>query len=939
MNILKKTLTLLLAIIVCAAGFAQKPDRGELLPTDNNFKIGKLENGLTYYIRHSANPSGRAEFFIVHNVGSLQEDDNQRGLAHFLEHMAFNGTKNFPGKKLLEYFAGIGVKFGANINAYTSMERTVYNISEVPVSRSSVIDSALLALHDWSHYISCEPTEIEAERGVVREEWRRGDDARTRMMKGITRYEQYGSRFAQRDVIGDMDVINNFSRETLIDYYHKWYRPDLQAVIVIGDIDPLDIEKRIKERFSAIPKVENGAVRESYTIPNNSVPIVGYHTDPESKALSVRMTIKIPNLSSTERAGRAAIYDELTKALFLEMYKVRCQVAAESPDSLAKALIPVMGAISYASGSFTTTALPLDNKSMAKALRAIFTEVERVREHGFEKEEFDAALPRVSRQLDANYARNKDMKSVNYVSAAVDHFTRGYPLLDNQAVYNLTKEVLKSLTVEDINEVIDRIASLDNRVIIFAVPESDKELLPNREEVLSMLDEIRSTSLDKFSPVQEKSISNINPVLKGEIIKTGEFETATEWRLSNGAKVIWKEYTGKDKQIRMRAFRKGGLATKRSIEDLRLLERNLLNFSVNGLNKGEYNKWCSVNGVNIRAAVAMESDEFSGSFEKRDAQKFFNLLHLFFTDISMSQKDAINIRTQMLKNLNSNKGEVEQFKDSVYNLKFPSNPIKPKYSVEYVNQIDSAKLNALYKEHFSNPYGFTFVFSGPMNPEEGRELIEKYLASVKGVKTEQEDYVKRYPSPSKGDISLRYSAKNMLSTKASITREYHGVADYTSENSMLARYVTYILRDRYMKSIREEKGGTYHVGVSNEMVKNPSPICRISVEFDTDPALVNDLLEIVQLEIDKLVEEGPLDREMKEITLYLNKVFSEDNKEVNWTGKITDKLMGNIDISGRELEIISKIDSKKVHNFAKKILTSGNRATFIFEPQLASSLK
>jgi len=519
MNIIKRFAILLAAIIFAASGFAQNINFNEKLPLDQNFKVGKLENGLTYYIRKAENPKGKAEFFIVHNVGSLQENDDQRGLAHFLEHMAFNGTKHFPDKRLLEYFGSIGVKFGANINAYTSMERTVYNISAVPVERSVVLDSALLALHDWSHYISCEPEEIEAERGVVREVWRRGDDSRTRMMKGISRMEQTGSRFAQRDVIGLPEIINTFSRQTLIDYYHKWYRPDLQAVVVVGDIDVNDIEKRIIERFSTIPAVKNGAVREKYSVPDNKKPIVGYHTDPETKALSVRMTIKIPHLSTDELYSHKAQYDDLVKALFLDMFKIRAQVAAESSDELFRALVPVYGNISYASGTFTTTALPINNKGITNALKGIFIEVERARQHGFDPEEFAPAFERVKRQLDVNYNRIKKPKNSDYVSFAVDHFTREYPLLDIDANYKLSKELIEKITVEDVNNHLDRILSLENRVIIFAVPESDKEYLPTEDQVLALLDEIKETSLDKFIPLTEKDMVMKTTPVSGKISK------------------------------------------------------------------------------------------------------------------------------------------------------------------------------------------------------------------------------------------------------------------------------------------------------------------------------------------------------------------------------------------------------------------------------------
>ncbi|MDP3451690.1 MAG: insulinase family protein [Bacteroidales bacterium] len=948
MKYIYKFTALIIALIIgSATGFGQINNLSLPLPSDNNYKIGKLENGLTYYIRPAKNPAGRAEFFIVHNVGSLQENDDQRGLAHFLEHMAFNGTKNFPGKLLLEYFGSIGVKFGANINAYTSMERTVYNISAVPLHRGTIIDSALLALHDWSHYISCEPKEIEAERGVVREEWRRGDDARTRMMKGINRFEQTGSRFAQRDVIGLMSVIDNFSRQTLLDYYHKWYRPDLQAVIVIGDVDVDDIEKRIKERFSSIPKVENGAVRESYTVPVNKRPIVGFHTDPESRALSVRMTIKHPHKPVEVRGSYESLYDELLKNIFIDMFKVRCQAAVEGSDSLTRALIPVFGNISYASGTFTTTSLPLNGEKIFDALKAILIEVERVTQHSFDQEELTPSIIRVKKQWETNYTRIKNPKNSDYVSSAIEHFTRGYPLLDIDSYFKLAQDLLDKITLDDINRALPQIVTEENRVIIFAVPESDSTHLPTEDDVLTLMDEIKNSSLDKFILSTDKELSITDKPKEGAIVKRRvitskdlnikydkQLDSATEWVLENGARVIWKESFGDDKSVRMKAFRPGGYAKNESIEEIKLLEGFLTNFTVNGMNKSELTKWSLKKGVSVKPNISYRSNDFTGSFTTKEAESFFGLLYTLFTDVTVNERDINNYKARLLKELNSPKGEKYKFEDTVSKMRFARNLTKAVYDQEFINSVNADKLLSLYDSHIKSPAGYTFVFTGPMKASDAEVFVKKYIASVpaKRVKV-SEKFTYREPVLRDGEDVIRYKAKNMLSSKAQVTRTYHGKSLYSAENSMKAKFISYILRDRYMKSIREERGGTYYVSVSEAMFKYPNPLCRFTIEFDTDPALVDDLLEVVQEDIDNLVKYGPTEREMREITLYLSKVYEDREYTTPWLSIICNSIQGEEDHRLSEKSLLGKMNREDIQKFAKQIFCAGNRKTAVFEPE------
>lgn len=941
---------LLLAILTLFAvgASAQYPYSGSKIPADNNYKIGKLDNGLTYYIRRATNPADHAEFFIIHNVGSLQENDDQRGLAHFLEHMAFNGTKHFPDKLLLEYFAGVGVKFGANINAYTSMDRTVYNISAVPVKiRSTIIDSALLALHDWSHYISCEPEEIEMERGVVREEWRRGDDARSRMMKGINRFVQQGSKFAERDVIGLMSVIDNFSRETLIDYYHKWYRPDLQAVVVVGDIDVADIEKRIIERFSTIPGSKGGAVRESYSIPDNKKPIIGFLTDPESAAVSVRLVVKIPNLTPEQKESYLAAHEEVVSSLFMEMLKERIASATSDPESESKALVPVFGISNYAATTFTITALPKESKNTIGALKGIAIETERIKQHGFSQEELDRAKVLTKRALESSKKRVNSYKNSDYVAEVVENFTRSTPLYNHNEYYKIAQEILSNIKVEDLNRASQRYLTDENRVIVFSVPESDKEYLPTKEEVLALFDNVKSSELERFKLSQAKELDqpqNLKVVAPKKIKKVTsstynikyhkELDSTTQWELANGIKIIWKEEFGKQNGVQMRAFRNGGFASNESAEDLKLLENFILNLTVNGMNRGELTKWSSNHKLSIRPQLGYRTSDISGSFNAKEADNFFALLYHLFNSVTIDQSDVDSYKERAIKALNKNMSENNRFKDSVTTLRYSSNPLKRSYSQAYIESISSQKITDLFYRVLANPKGYTFIFSGALSAQQGQELTSKYLSTLTTKGAGKEKFTYREPRLREGEVSLRYLAKGMLSTKASVERVYHSPVEYSAKNNMMAKYLTYILRERYMKSIREEKGGTYYVGVTSDITRYPAPTIIYSIAFDTDPALVDELLEIVQLEIDKMVDQGPLEREIRETTLYLKKVLNEREEKIDWPTIIYNGILGNKDLNQDEQEYINNMNAQELHQFARKIFNNKNRMTFIFEPLL-----
>jgi len=952
MTLINKIICTLMLVMGVQFAYSQEFRASDPLPKDKEFKIGKLDNGLTYYIRKSATPAKRAEFFIIHNVGSLQEDDNQRGLAHFLEHMAFNGTKNFPKKMLLEYFAGIGVKFGANINAYTSMDRTVYNLSSVPMIRSSVVDSALLVLHDWSYYISCEPTEIEAERGVIREEWRRGDDARTRMMKAFFKYEQTGSRFAQRDVIGLPEIINKATPETLISYYHKWYRPDLQAIVVVGDIDVAEMEQRIIKRFSSIPKAVNPAPKENYTVPVNVKPIVGYVTDPESKVFSIRITTKIPNLSSEAKQTNQVIYEELTHNLFIEIFKERVAAAAEREDSCFKVAIPVLGSISYAMKTFVVTSIPNSKTDMLKAVKGVLTEIEKVRHYGVEKEEFTSAIARISRQLETNYNRAKESKSVDYVNAAVEDFTRQTPLVTTLDYYNTSKECLKRIKFEEFNASLPKFLTKENRIIVFVMPESDKNLLPSEEEVLKAVKEVSNTEPERFIPISKKGMvfkKNPEPVAvaKSRMLTNNDIKLASrrqldstvEMSFANGVKVIWKETRNGEKNVNLKAFKKGGYAMAMNFPDIKLLETFSQSFIVNGLNKQELNKWLQSKTISVKMNFANRFTEMTGTFEVKDSLDFFKLLNLYFTAISVDERDVKNLKVRMLKNLAEPKKSHDFYVDSIKSLRYSYYPYKEDFTKEYINGITATKLMDLYKNVFGNPKGFTFVFSGPLSAKDAKPMIERYIASITNNGSETTDAccqvdIFREPKLNSGDIQLRYKGENLLSSKATITRYYHSKMGYNASNYVNAKVFSYIIGERYMKEIREARGATYHVGVTFDLIRYPENIAQIAIEFDTNPKLVDELLVVLQQELENFVKSGPTEKEINEVKLYLEKVYQDRQKEkYSWTSAISNSLQDYVLFQEEEVTLLSKVNAKSLQSFAKKLYSGKNRMTFVFEPK------
>ncbi|HLP05520.1 MAG TPA: pitrilysin family protein, partial [Paludibacter sp.] len=466
---MKRSLFNLIFPVLLLAATNGTAQQNQPIPMDPKIRYGTLDNGLTYYIRANKEPKQRAEFYIAQNVGAILENDNQNGLAHFLEHMAFNGTKNFPGKGIINYFETIGVKFGANINAHTSLDETVYNLSNVPTYREGIIDSALLALHDWSGFISLEDKEIDDERGVIREEWRTGAGPERRMWKESNKQKYPGSQYAIRDVIGDTAIINNFKYQTLRDYYRKWYHPDLQAILVVGDVDVDRIEAKIKSLFAAIPKRENPDKRVIYPIYNNDKPIVSVVKDPEARMTYIELEYKHERLPKEIKLSMQGYALGTVNSLISNMLGNRFDEITEKADAPFVNAYAYYGELVKSTDAFQMMAIPKEGKEM-EGLNALLLEAEKMKRFGFTNSELDRAKTNLLKQVEKAYNERDNQKNENLVHEYTRNFLNDEPIPGIEWEYQMLQAMLPQLKLDMVNQVAKSYVTDTNLIVSFMAP-------------------------------------------------------------------------------------------------------------------------------------------------------------------------------------------------------------------------------------------------------------------------------------------------------------------------------------------------------------------------------------------------------------------------------------------------------------------------------------
>ena len=905
------------------------------IPPDPEVRIGKLDNGLTYYIRHNERPAGMAEFYIFHHVGAIQEEDTQTGLAHFLEHMAFNGTINLPNKQLINWLESVGVKFGENLNAGTAVEMTYYTMSQVPVPRESIIDSALLILHDWSHFIALDSIEIDNERGVIIEELRQMNNASFRIRQKSVPTLYNGNKYAYRNVIGSEQQLRTFSHQEIKDFYHRWYRPDLQAVIIVGDIDVDQMEVKLQKAMADIPAPVDPEQKEHYPIANNQEPLIAVVTDPEQTGAGVNFYIKRQAMPfEMNNTVPIALMNYIVSAA-TNAIQARLSDIAQQPSAPFVAAQFQNTALSESHDALTGAVAAAHNNGILRAFEAFYTEVERARQYGITQAELDLYKANALERAHQSYLRRDNRRSDDFAKSYFNHFAKNSPIPAADTKWQIDSVLISALTVDIVNQVFEEMLTTANNVIVVTLPEQGVRI-PSENDIIAIMEKVHNATIAPHEEVVINEPLIAHDITPGEVVHTenGMFGS-TVWTLNNGAKVVLKPTDFSKEQVSMNAHANGGASL---LSDDDYLSVSVLSSLVELAGVGKFTasevpKILAGKTARAKPAVSRFSSGISASSSKKDVETMLQLTHLYFTDIRFT-RDDFNRLTGMLRTQLNNMQHTPDFtfqKEASKTL-YGDHPRAITLSSETLDKIEFERVTPIYETFFKNQVdNYTFYFVGDFDPEQVKPLVEKYIGGLPAgdQKLECKD---DHMQVRRGQITNRFAAK-METPQTTIACAYTGDIDYTQENSMTMRLLAECLRLRYLESIREEQGGAYNIDVQGAIARQPFEIYSLEIGFKTDPDMVDQLLVIVEDEIRIIAERGPRAEDVGKTVENWTKAFPESLRQNStWMAYLTTYYTWGDDFYINSEQILKSLNGEKVQTLAQKILKDGNLIKIIMEP-------
>lgn len=901
------------------------------LPVDPDVRVGKLDNGLTYYIRNNKLPENRADFYIAQKVGSIQEEPNQRGLAHFLEHMAFNGTTHFPGDALKQYLETIGVKFGENLNAYTSIDETVYNISNVPVTREGVIDSCLLILHDWSNDLLLEPKEIDKERGVIEEEWRSRMSAMQRLQEKALPQMFAGTRYADCLPIGSMDVVRNFEYQTLRDYYEKWYRPDLQGIMIVGDINVDEVENKIRKMFSDIPAQPDAAERIYYPVNDNEEPIIVIEQDKEQPNIQVLYFNKHEAYPDDNKETIDYLVINYAKSLMGDMISARLnelRQTAEPPFIHAGAYDGMFFA-AKTKDSFTGYAVCKED-DITGGFETLAREIERLRRFGFTETEYARARAEYLRHLESEYNERDKKKNNSYIGQYVSNFLDNEPIPGVENEYAILSQIAPTLTVENINSLIPMLISENNKVVLLFGPEKEGLVYPTKEEMRRIIDKVSTEELTPYEDkVSDEPLISQKPVA-GKIVseKQNDVFGTTSFVLSNGLKIYVKQTDYKADEIRMKGFSMGGnsLFPDSEIANIMTLNSVINAGGVGNFSAVELEKVLAGKKAHANAIVGSLTESVSGSCSPKDLETMLQLAYLKFTSPRKDEEAFTSYKNRTKASLqNQELHPMVSFVDSINYALYGNHPRAQRLKADMIDRVDYDKILEMYKDRFKDASDFTFIFIGNIDIEEAKPLFEEYLGSLPSV-NRKETFRDTKLEMRKGNYKNEF-IKVQENPKASVFGFYNGTCDYTPRNLTLMSFTDQILTLIYTEKVREEEGGTYGVSVNGSLSKYPKEEFSLEIVFDTDPAKKEKLMGIIFGELEELAKNGPSEENLNKAKEYMLKKYQENIKENGyWLGIINEYLFTGTNIDENYINIVQSITAEDIKQFVYSLLSQGNKA-------------
>jgi zinc protease len=827
--------------------------RGTLLPVDPNVIIGKLPNGLTYYIRKNAQPKNRAELYLVNKAGSVLETDEQQGLAHFTEHMAFNGTRDFPKNELVNYLQKAGVKFGADLNAYTSFDETVYQLP-LPTDSVKTFEKGFDILADWAGRVTFDPKEIDAERGVVLEEERlRGKNAQERLQHQVLPVLLNNSRYAERLPIGKEDILKTFKPETIKSFYHDWYRPDLQAVIAVGDFDPKRVEELIRQNFSDLSNPPGEKPRTKYLVPAASGTTVKIATDKEYPYTLTEVVVKHP---ATKVTNTSEYVQSIRVDLFNQMLNARLGELRQKADPPF-----IFGLANYGSflgnqDAFTSVAVAKSG-GLETAIKAVVAETERARKFGFTETEFERAKQDALTQMENAWKEKDKTKSVNFVREYQQNFLKGEGIPGIDFEYTFFKENINKITLAQINALAGKFISDQNRVVLVEAADKEKDKLPTEKVLLDWINEAGKGVTAYVDNVSKKPLLEKLPVA-GKI--TAEQKdaaiTTTTLTLSNGVKVILKPTDFKNDQILISGYNFGGTSL---VSDKDFISANLAASIIGRSGVGEFSqiqleKLLSGKNVSVSPFIREASEGISGDCSPKDLETAMQLIYLYFTQ---PRKDADIWQSSLsqTKSLLANRGLDPEsvFQDTISSVLGNYNYRRLPLTLERLNTATLDRAYSFYKERFADANGFTFVITGSFDPEKIKPLLEKYLASLPAAGHTETYKVLGIHAPAGQLTKTVYKG---IGEKSSVQIVFSGDYVYNEANNLQLDAITEIMNIKLIERLREKEGGVYSPRVRSSYTKIPEGRYSITVSFGCAPANVDKLIAATMEEISKIKQNG-----------------------------------------------------------------------------------
>ncbi len=935
---MKRIIIIIAAMLVAFAALGQQ--QPQPLPNDGEVKVGKLENGLTYYIRHNDKPAQRAEFYLATNVGAFQEADDEEGLAHFLEHMCFNGTKNFPGKALLEWLQSIGAEFGRNINASTGFEQTQYMLNNIPIARESIIDSCLLVLHDYSHFVTCDPAEIDAERGVILEERRGRRNAGWRIFEQSLPYYFAGTPYAKRTLIGQEDQLKNFKYESLTNFYRRWYNPDMQAVIVVGDVDVNQIEEKIKTIFSDVPAPATPTEKPLFPVAENAEPVIGVLTDPEATSSQIEMLWRRqPMIPVALNNTDLAFQFDLIKAFISTIMRERFSDITAKPDA------PFLSA-GFGVGKLCNTCeatsgnVSFKDGEAVKAFTAFMTEVEKLKRYGFTESEVARAKDNIIQHYEKAAEGAATRKNAEFVRPLINNFFFNDPYMTPENELQLVQGMCGMFNAQILNQILPMFLQETNVLILYNGPEKEGLVNPTKEEIAQAYASVKTAEI---APNVEESTNE--PLLDAAALKGSKVKKekktlygATEWTLKNGVKVTVLPTEYKKDQVNITLALDGG-KTLIATEDLPSFEDNiwalfLRNTGVSKFSGTALPKMLAGKSASATPFISNLTHGINASSTPKDLETALQLLYLEFTDPRFDENE-FQTGIQQIKAILPNIEKDPDFRFQIEKEKvfYNNNPRVLALDAELLDKANLATIERVYRELFKDAAGAEVTIVGNVDLAVLKPLVEKYFGSLPKGKKARSFNTANCITVAKGNIEKTVNLP-MQTPKATVHQLYTAYLPVDIKTTVTLDAANYILDMIYTKTIREDQGGTYGVGSALQGRRRPSARIDVHVLFSTNPEVAEKLSHIAIDELKKYAENGPTEEQFNKALENMKKNLPE--QRINngyWMKALQHFAEYGEDYDALYEAAINSLTAKDIQTILQAILAEGNFIEVTLAPQ------